>query len=128
MNWKGIIRAGVPCGLIMLGSHLALHTLEPLEHQGGEGSVAFWLFYAQAVGLLVAYVYAATRPRFGAGASAGVGAGLLVWSLHEFLPAAAAAHQGMAPLDVFHLGWSLVEMAVIGLVARALYREGQGRS
>ena len=122
MKLKTIVRSGVPAGLVMLASHFTLHALGP-EGEGGEGSVLFWLPYALVIGLLTAYAYALGRPRFGAGTGAGLYAGLLVWMLHEFMPAIANAQSGLAALDLFHVTWSAVEMSVVGVVAGALYRE-----
>jgi hypothetical protein len=78
-----------------------------------------------ALGILTVWVYAALRPRFGAGPRTAVCSGLLIWAL-----AYAMADAGPVFLHIFPVGMTLttvavevVEMIAAGLAGAVLYKE-----
>jgi hypothetical protein len=78
-----------------------------------------------ALGILTVWVYAALRPRFGAGPRTAVCAGLLIWAL-----AYAMGDAGPVFLHIFPVGMTLttlavevVEMIAAGLAGAVLYKE-----
>ena len=123
MNTSGLIKGGLAAGLLINVSEFVLNTLVVPVPEGEAGSLVFWVVYAFLLGLLVAYVSALTRARWGAGAKTGIYAGIVVWLLHTLLPAAGMANMGLMDLSLVGLGWTLVEMSVAGVLAGRLYRE-----
>ncbi|HSD31423.1 MAG TPA: hypothetical protein VLB49_05900 [Gemmatimonadales bacterium] len=65
-------------------------------------------------GIVLVYLYAAIRPRFGAGPRTAVIAALLVWTLISLLHGLTEAPMAFAPQKVYTIG------ALIGLVALPL--------
>jgi len=76
-------------------------------------------------GFLVAWVYAAICPRFGAGPKTAVIAGLFVWVSTRVYAGALVWGVGVysGATTALALVWALVEMTVVGLVVGWLYRE-----
>jgi hypothetical protein len=82
-----------------------------------------------AGGLVAIWIYAAIRPRFGAGMSTAIKAGVAAWFLGELLPNAAFMYlAGFFPhrLTLYTTVGALFEV-VIGTIAGAMvYREASG--
>jgi hypothetical protein len=81
------------------------------------------LDFVSGIGLL--WVYAAIRPRFGAGAKTAVIAGVAVWFFIGLLHAIGEAPMGMFPQKVYTVGTlvALVQYAVAGAVGAYVYKE-----
>ncbi len=123
INLSGVIKGGLVAGLLINVSEYVLNMIVmPMEADAG-GSIAFWVVYAFVLGILVAWVYAAGRPRFGAGPKAAVCAGVTVWILHTLLPMAGAANMGLMDFSMLGGVWTLVEMGLAGYLAGMLYSE-----
>jgi hypothetical protein len=78
-------------------------------------------------GILIVWLYAAIRPRYGAGPKTAVWAGLVVWVAGVLLPNAIfmwAAGLFPANLTVMTTAAGIVELVVAALVGAALYKEG----
>ncbi len=124
MNLAGIIKGGLVAGLLINVSEFILNMFVIPMPEGAGGSMGLWVVYAFVLGILVAYMYAVARPRWGAGAKAAVCAGVMVWVLHNLLPGIAMMNMGMAPDGMFlALVWTLVEMGIAGYLAGMLYSE-----
>jgi hypothetical protein len=81
------------------------------------------LFY----GILIVWLYAAIRPRYGAGPTTAVYAGLAVWVAGALLPNAAIMWvAGLFPtnLTVMTTAAAVVEFVVAALAGAVLYQEG----
>lgn len=135
MNTKRIVLGGLAAGLLMdildgitngviFGSSwerayvaLGLPPQNPLI-------AAYWLSFDLLAGILIAWLYAAMRPRFGAGPRTAVYAALVEWLiLHMTMYSHLADH--VFPASVL-FGTSACELAsavAAGLVAGRLYRE-----
>jgi hypothetical protein len=78
------------------------------------------------LGILAVWTYAAIRPRFGAGPSTAVCAGLAVWAM-AYLYAGVYLHAGImiypAKLTWLPVAWGLVELPVATLAGAWLYKE-----
>ena len=122
MNVPAFFRGGVVAGLFIVVSHYVLQWVAA-GHQGGEGSIAFGVAYSLGIGMFTAYFYALGRPRWGPGVKSAATAGLVVWFLHDIMPALGLMNTGMAELDFLRLVWSGVEMAIAGMLAGWLYSE-----
>ncbi len=88
-------------------------------------------FVAKAValtfvaGFVVIFIYAAIRPRFGAGAMTAVIAGLILWFGYYFYAGLLIASAGLSPMDVTLIGlfWGLVELPLATVVGAWFYKE-----
>ena len=137
MNVGRIVLGGVVAGVLLFVLDGVVHgvllkgawtdVMAALGRKPGETSSGFATFavYDLGKGLLTALVYAAIRPRFGAGPATAGGAGLLTWLLAIPLPLV-----GLLPMEFFSSGfvalWSLytlIPMVIAGVVSGALYRE-----
>ena len=80
-------------------------------------------------GILVVWLYAAIRPRYGAGPKTAVFAGVLAWAIGILLPNAGfMGVTGLFPsnLTVMTTAAAIVETVVATLAGAALYKEGPG--
>lgn len=91
----------------------------------GTEYVGFFLVLNFALGIFSVWIYAAIRPRFGAGPMTAICAGLVVWSL-----AALYASASMLPLHLFPRRlllygtlWEFVEYPIATLAGAWLYKE-----
>ncbi len=78
------------------------------------------------VGLLLAFTYAAIRPRFGAGWQTALIAAGVVWALGFALPTIWNGAVGLsvgAGATALALAWGAVEAALAGIVAGRVYQE-----
>jgi len=78
-------------------------------------------------GIFIVWLYAAIRPRWGAGPKTAVWAGLAVWIAGVLLPNAAFMSMlGLFPTDltVMTTAGGIVEAVVAALAGAALYQEG----
>jgi len=127
---------GVLAGLFLNASEFVLNAvilmdeyMAILERHGL--TAASWAMYGFilatfAIGFVVAWLYAAIRPRFGAGARTGVIAGLALWVVGYAVPSVWFGAMGMAlsaGSTTLAIVWGLVEMAIAGVIAGWAYRE-----
>lgn len=77
------------------------------------------------LGIVLVLLYAAIRPRFGAGPKTAIIAALFVWFGVYVYQTVIGLGVGMAPLKVavIALAWGLVEYILAGLAGGALYKE-----
>ncbi len=77
------------------------------------------------LGIGTVWTYAAIRPRFGAGPSTGICAGLAVWGFFYLLPGIGQHLMGMYPLVLFAkvVTFQALLMCAAGYVGGMLYRE-----
>ena len=75
-------------------------------------------------GIILIFVYAGLRPRFGAGAKTAVIAALIIWIV-GFMAAFADVVLGMTPANLLAIGgaWGLVETIVAAVAGAWLYKE-----
>lgn len=91
----------------------------------GARAMTVWIVWGLLVGVTAVWLYAAIRPRYGAGAKTAVCAGLAVWLLVSFLWSVGLWNLGLLPGDVLAMtsAWGLVELVVATLVGAWIYRE-----
>ena len=88
--------------------------------------ILVWFFIVDVLyGMALVYLYAAVRPRFGAGPRTAVIAGLLMWVIAGLLHALGEAPMGMAPQKVYTIGTliSLVQLPLAALAGAKFYIE-----
>ena len=76
-------------------------------------------------GLVLVWVYAAIRPRFGPGPKTAIIAGLVLWTLVWALLGASASLSGMITpsIAVISALWGVVELPIAAIAGAWVYRE-----
>jgi uncharacterized membrane protein len=135
INVGRVILGGLVAGLIINISEYVLNTYVVAEEsaaimermgvaQPGMQQIAWFLLMTFVVGILIVFLYAGLRPRFGAGARTAVIAGVTVWIV-AMMGTAADTIMGILPSNLLLLAgaWSLVETVVAAVVGAWLYQE-----
>lgn len=135
INVKGVIIGGLIAGLVLnvldylvWGVWLAPDINATLQSAGKKPADAFiplFILLDFIYGIVLIYLYAAIRPRFGAGPGTAVQAGLIVWIIAGLLHAVGEAPLGLLPERVYVLGTMAgLVVFLLGAVAGArFYRE-----
>lgn len=136
INWGRVISGGLAAGLVMNIGQTLLNAVVLAEQSAelskrlnvpppGGAQIGVFVLGTFAVGIVLAWLYAAMRPRYGAGPATALAAGLAVWFLSRFLPSLYYAVGGIIPmgLAMTAAGWSIVEVPLAALVAGWLYKE-----
>jgi hypothetical protein len=91
----------------------------------GAGNMSIFIAWSFLIGILAVWLYAAVRPRFGAGPRTALRTGLMMWLLVYVQMTITLAPMGLWPgwLMLAGLGTSLVEIVVATLVGAWLYKE-----
>jgi hypothetical protein len=141
MNWMRVVLGGLVAGLVMLASEVVLHSVVLLAQ--GKALVEDWAtrgLDASAalepsipltaaiimIGLIAVWVYAAIRPRFGAGPRTAFYAGCIVWAAsHLFNGVYVHAGIVILPQEMVWLpvGWTFFEVQLATFIGAWLYRE-----
>ena len=136
INLSRVILGGIVAGIIVNVSEGLLHDMvmksqfeEALralgKTQGHSGTVMFWwLVWGFVMGIASVWLYAAIRPRYGAGPATAVRAGIAAWILSCVLMTIAMTNLDLFPFNPLVLVWTLVEAIVATLAGAALYKEG----
>ncbi len=142
INWNGVILGGILAGIIIDVGEFVLHGVvlgpqwrEVMEALGRPlqetvGSMVFYVLLGLAYGMLAVWLYAAIRPRYGAGPRTALYAGVGVWLLAYLLPTLVWMPTGLFPgrlLRIALLG-GLAEILVATLAGAWLYKEQEKAS
>jgi hypothetical protein len=136
INVGGVVKGGLVAGLIMNVSEFILnvpvlgaqmeedfkaHNITP----PGNNEMALFTIVTFVLGLLAVYLYAAVRPRFGAGPATAAKAGILVWLLAYVYASVFFGAFGLSAwsLIAFALAWGLVECIVATMAGAYFYKE-----
>jgi len=135
INVARVILGGLVAGLIINISEYVLNIYVVAEEsaaimerlglaQPGMHQIVWFLALTFLLGILIVFLYAGMRPRFGAGAKTAVIAGVAVW-LVAMMGVAADVILGLVPANLIVLtgAWSLVETVVAAVVGAWLYQE-----
>ncbi len=89
-----------------------------------EGGV-FFAVYSVALGILIVWLYAAIRPRFGAGATTAIAGGVFFWISISFVPYAALLRFDLIPIGgvLVHWIWTVVEIPLASVAGAWVYQE-----
>ena len=98
------------------------HGLQGIDQTEG---IIFLAVYSAALGVLIVWLYAALRPRFGAGSTTAILGGLFYWISIDLVPYAALLRFDLIPIGgvLVHWIWTVVEMPVASLVGAWIYQE-----
>lgn len=136
VNASRVVLGGIVAGLIVNVSEYLLHDVvlkaqheEAMKSLGksmpaGGSVLTVWILYGFAWAIAAVWLYAAIRPRYGAGPGTAARAALAVWFFAALLPAITMWNLALMPLSPLELGWDLVTNIVAVLAGAALYKEG----
>jgi len=136
INMGRVILGGLLAGPIVNVSEVILNTmafrtqmegalvrlnLPPISTNAIMGFVAFGFL----LGIMTIWLYAAIRPRYGAGPLTGVCAGVTVWFFAYLYPSAGMAlmHMFSRRLIAVTLVWGFAEIVIAAVAGAALYKE-----
>jgi hypothetical protein len=138
INYGRVILGGIVAGIVagfldwflngvLVGQHwnAAAKALNRPTAFSGWGFL-FWLLLGFVLGgILLVWLYAAIRPRYGSGVRTAVCAGLFVWALAILLPNITQAVLGLfSPrLMLYASAAGIVELIAGALIGAALYKE-----
>jgi hypothetical protein len=136
INVGRVVAGGLLCGLVINISETILNLFvvaadmeavlkdRNLPALGMSPIVGFTVM-AFLLGIATVWLYAAIRPRFGAGAKAAVITGIVVWLLAYLYSSLGMTFMGFFPtgLMIFTLVWGLVEVVVGAIAGAWVYTE-----
>src|SRR6266699_1794751 len=135
INWPRVILGGLAAGLIINVFESALNgvilakdmeaAISALGRQMGGGALAMFIAWGFLVGIFAIWLYAAIRPRYGAGPKTALCAGATVWGLGYLLASVTPIALHLFPRHVMAIGLAvgLVEVLVGTVTGAWLYRE-----
>ncbi len=136
INYPRVILGGLLAGLVLnLGEFLLNEFVIVEDVQGalqrlglpqiGGGQIAVFVAMGFLLGIVMVWLYAAIRPRFGPGVKTAVCAGVVIWVLVYLLASVGYYAMGMFPLGMLVIAnlWGLVEIPVSTVAGAWLYRE-----
>jgi hypothetical protein len=136
INLGRVVIGGLVAGLVMnvgeyilneplLGADLTAALAERNLPPVGGGAIGVFVTMTFAFGILLVWLYAAARPRLGAGPKAAVTIGVVFWFLAYFGPLVAMNVMGLLPGRLAMIGavWGLVEVPLAALAGAWMYRE-----
>lgn len=128
INVKAVIVGGLVAGLVLnvidwlvYGVWLAPDMAAAMQAAGRppiDNLIPLFIVLDFLFGIALVYLYAAIRPRFGAGPGTAVKAGLFVWVLTGLLHAIGEAPMGLLPQRLYTIG-TLVALVAFPLAAVA---------
>ena len=135
INVGRVILGGLLAGLVMTVSEYVLNTYVTAEEtsaimqrlglpQIGTNQIIGFVVLTFVVGIVLIWLYAAMRPRFGAGIKTAIIAAVAVWVL-AMISAMGDAIVGITTADALIVPgiWTLVETIVAAIVGGWVYRE-----
>lgn len=101
----------------------AMAEMDMPEMTGGDIGILVGMGFL--TGILLVWLYAAVRPRLGAGPMTAVKVGLAAWFLLSFWPFVWNMLMPMYPADLMRIGliWSLFELPIVTVIGAWIYKE-----
>ena len=135
INVARVILGGLLAGLIINVSEFVLNSFVIADEMAAlmqrldlpavaTSQVGIFLLLTFVLGIIMIFMYAGLRPRFGAGPKTAVIAAVTLWLVGMF-PAAVDAIIGVTTANLLVVAgiWSLVEMIVAGIAGASVYKE-----
>jgi hypothetical protein len=135
VNWGRVLLGGIVAGIIMDAIEYVLHTYVIAEQEGVamkalgvqlmNGAIPIFLGLGIVTGIVTIWLYAAARPRYGAGAKTAVMIAIAVWIIGYAIPDFGIAGQGLFSMRLMCMeaALGLVEAIIATLAGAALYEE-----
>jgi hypothetical protein len=139
INYVRVILGGVVGGIaagfldwflngVLMGQHW-VDAMKSLNRPNAlSGAFLFCLFLVYSIGgILIVWVYAAIRPRFGAGVRTAIYSGVVAWVFAILLPSTMDAVEGLySPRLMLYATFAgIVELVVAAVIGAALYKEAE---
>jgi hypothetical protein len=140
INTGKVILAGLVAGLVINAGEFVLNavilasdweavmTRLGLPAAFGPTQILAFNVLGFIVGIFTVWLYAAIRPRYGAGPGTAIKAGVATWFIGSFMASMYPVITGMFPkrLVVIACAWGLAEFVLAALVGGKLYKEEGG--
>jgi hypothetical protein len=139
INWGRVFLGGLLAGVVINIGEFLFHAVifkddmaEAMRAMGRDpatvmtgNAIVVWNILGFLGGIMAVWLYAAIRPRFGAGAKTALIAGVAFWVIYRFFAAIAEMNMGMYSQKLIMTGlvWGLVEIGIATLVGAWLYKE-----
>lgn len=135
VNVTRVILGGIVAGIVSNVSEWLLHDVVMKEQfraalqalgktpMDSGKEIVWWCIWSLVLGITAVWIYAAIRPRYGAGAATAVRAGVAVWILSCVLMSIAFTNLGLFPFMPMAIVWSLVGDIVATVAGAWLYKE-----
>jgi hypothetical protein len=136
VNLGRVILGGLLAGLVINISEAILNTIvigarmeDLLKARNmpvvGNSAIASFVFLGFLLGIVTIWLYAAIRPRYGAGPGAAIMAALIVFFLAYIYPSAGLVVMGFmsSGLMLTIVAWGLVEIVIASIAGAWVYRE-----
>jgi hypothetical protein len=135
INLGRVILGGLVAGVLINISEFVLNTIVlKSEMEAGMkalgktvpqsgGTIVVWTILGFAMGIASVWLYAAIRPRYGAGAGTAARAGVAVWFLGSLVCTVIMVNLGLFPFNVLPVVWELVQAIIATIVGAWLYKE-----
>jgi len=141
INMARVVLGGIVAGVALNISETTLNLVVVAEQMDaalarlnlppvGGGAIAVFVTLMFALGIMTIWLYAAIRPRYGAGPKAALCAGAAVWFLAYLYPGIGWVTMGVLSTKLVFVStlWGLVEMLVAALVGASVYKEEPPRA
>src|SRR5215468_8275474 len=135
INLGRVILGGLLAGVILnIGEFLlnekvikaeneaAMKALGKTMPESGQ-AMAVWMILGFVTGIALIWLYAAIRPRFGAGPGTAVKAGLLTWFFLSVCVSVIFWNLGLMPFVILATVWELVLYVIAAVAGAWLYKE-----
>jgi hypothetical protein len=86
-------------------------------------TIMIWVVWGFVLGIAIVQLYAAIRPRFGAGPRTAAKAGIFCWFLTSVLTMIAMQNMGLFAFNFVVAVWTLVESILAAVAGAWLYKE-----
>ncbi len=137
INWGRVILGGLLAGVVLNVIDFVLYgvvlkndyaaAMQALNKSGEMTTnlIVWFVIWDFLFGIFLVWLYAAIRPRYGAGAKTAVWAGLAMWVLFGLLHALGEAPMGLFPQRLYVIGTlvALVEYPLAALAGGWAYKE-----
>ena len=135
INWTRVILGGLVAGAVINIFEYVLNgviiakemeaAMSALGRQVGRGALAMFTVWGFLVGIFAVWLYAAIRPRYGAGPKTALCAGAAVWGLGYLLASVTPIALHLFPRRLMAIGLAvgIVEVLAGTLAGAWLYRE-----
>ncbi len=135
INWGRVLLGGIVAGIVSNAIEYVLHTYviagqenAAMQAMGAKlmnGAIPIFMALGIVTGIAAVWLYAAVRPRYGAGAGTAAIAGLGVWVIGYAVPDIAVCVEGLYPIHLTGVALvvGLVEIILATVVGAALYKE-----
>ena len=135
--WSRVLLGGLVAGVLINISEMVLNFYVVGDEFAAEmqrlgvtaeesaSSMVVWILFAFVTGVAIVWLYAAIRPRYGAGVKTALCAGATVWFFATLMPTVGMVNMGLFPAGLMTYGaiWSLIEMLLAAFLGAWLYKE-----